>query len=128
MKITEMNNDSLRLIRTAMQSALDKAAKEYGISIRVGSCSYSDSSARFKVEVATVGSRGVVQSKTRSDFALYATRFGLKKSDLGRTITSRGERFEIVGLKVKSSRYPVLGKRLSDGKLFKLPVEAVNGR
>jgi len=125
MKITEMNHDSLGILRTEMQSAMHGVAKKHGVDIRIGACSYLDSNATFKVEVATVGSSGIVRSKTRTDFERYASMFGLKKSDLGRKITYTGERFEIVGLKVKSRRFPILAKRLSDGRVYKLPIEVV---
>lgn len=51
---------------------------------------------------------------------------GLLPEDFGKTITSQGELFKIVGLNLRASRFPVVAERVSDNKRFKMTVVAVN--
>lgn len=52
-------------------------------------------------------------------------RWEMKPEDFGKEIIVRGEVYKIYGCKPKSSKYPILGKDLKSGKVYKLPVYAV---
>jgi hypothetical protein len=49
---------------------------------------------------------------------------GLKPTDFGREVTWNGDKFKVTGVAPRSRKYPVLVKRASDGKGFKLPARA----
>jgi hypothetical protein len=125
MKITRCNQDVVRMLRNEIQKALNKVASTHGVSVRLGSGSYTEQNVRFALEVATIGQDGEVNNREASDFKSMAHLYGLKPNDLGKTVELRGTKFEIVGLRTKSYRFPIMGKRLYDGKIFKLPAESI---
>jgi hypothetical protein len=59
-------------------------------------------------------------TKEATDFNRFAASFGITKK-LGDTFFFRYETYEIVGLKPRSSKYPLLAKNISSGKTFKFP-------
>jgi len=113
--------------RSKLQAAVDAVARELGCEIKVGNASYArdGSNCVFKVELAAIGQDGVAQTQEVKAFATYAMRFGLSPDDFGAEFSHRGSRFRVRGIKPKSTRYPVLAERLSDGKTFKFEAELV---
>lgn len=124
MKITNFDRTNLRMLRQAIDAALEDVGKDYGISIEAGNATFGENIATFKVECATIAKNGKVVSKAAEDFNRYAQMFGLEPSDLGREFTHRGRRYTITGLKPRSHTYPIVATR-DDGKSFKFPVSAV---
>jgi len=126
--IGEIDRHACRLLKAKLQAALDLdnlGFKELGVDVQVGSARFSSSSATFKVEVSIVAADGTVETKTVSDFKRCAQLWGLQPDDFGRTFRSRGIAYEICGGKPGSYKYPILGKRVPDGKVFKFPADVV---
>jgi len=123
--ITSLDKNNLKTLRSAMESALEQVTKQYGVKFRVGSARFSPDAATFKVEVATVSTDGVVNTKKVAEFKHCCHQYGLKEEHLGVYITYNGMQYKISGLFLSSWRYPILADRISDGKTFKLPESAV---
>jgi len=75
---------------------------------------------REAIRIAQAG-----DTKEKDTFALYAPTFGLLADDFGRSFTFRSRTYKIVGCAPKSFKYPILGSRLPDGKVFKFPADHV---
>lgn len=107
-------------------SELQDIEKEYGIKISLGNCTYSDSNATFKLEVSDIGDNGEVMTKEAEDFKRRASLYGLSPKDLGRVIKDplSGEEYTIIGLKTRSTKYPILAKG-KNGKTYKFPVDVI---
>lgn len=124
-KINSLDRTAVRRINDDIQSALDAVAKRYGVQIKVGNSRFSNTNCTTKIDISTVSEGGTVMTKEATDYNRYASSFGLTKK-LGDTFEFRYDTYEIVGLKPRSSKYPVLAKNLSNGKTFKFPTNVIN--
>jgi hypothetical protein len=114
-----MDREKVKALRDKMQEALDAfVGSDNGVVVKVGHASFSDSSVTFKVDVSEIVN-GQVVTKEASAFKAMACLYGLKPEDLGRTFAFRGEKYTVSGLNPKAAKYPICGKRVSDGKGFK---------
>jgi len=112
-------------LRKKLQAALEKVSEELGWKLSLGSCKYY-SVAEFKLEAAPIGETGEAVSKVAEDFKKLARVYGFKPEDLGRQFQYSGYRFELLGLNIKCRKYPVLAKRIQNGKHYKLPIEVAS--
>lgn len=119
------DRDSVRNVRNVLQFALEDVAKKLGVKVNVGAANFTSNNIVFKVEVAKVATGGQVLSRDAEDFKTYAPRWGLKATDLGRSFRYSGEVYTVTGAKPRSYKFPILAKRRSDGKTYKMPVDAV---
>lgn len=125
-KIKNFDRTNIQALRPPIEDALKNLATKYGISVKLGNASFSPSSVTFKLELATISADGLVCSKEVQDFKNYASMFGLKPDDLGKTFKDiNGEVYTIVGAKLHSQKYPILVESASSGKRFKFPERRV---
>lgn len=61
-------------------------------------------------------------------FEIRAFMVGLKAEDFNRVVTLRGRQYQIVEILPNRPKFPVLVKRLPDGKRFKVSVEQLKER
>ena len=125
MEIKTLDRQNIRLINSEINNAVQEVAKKYGVEIKTGSSSYTSNSATTKVVISTVGDDGVVMTREVEDFNNNKELFGITKN-IGDTFSHRGVEFKIAGLMPRSRKFPVLGKRVSDGKEFKFMPVTVN--
>ena len=132
-KISSFNRNNLAQLRPSLQQRLNEVGEEFGIAISLGSMSFSSAEATSRVTMTAVGDNvrtgeSVSDSKARIEFVSHAWKFNLKPEDFGKVVTVSGKSFEIVGLKPRSSKYPILGKDTTSGDVFKLPAESVKSQ
>lgn len=123
-KVTSFNRQNIRQINSELEAALKQVAEKYGLEVKLGNTRFTGDNFTTKVQVATVGEGGITMSKEATDFNRYKTILGINM-DLGQEFQRSGKTFTIVGLKPRSTKYPILAK-CSDGKTYKLPVDLVN--
>lgn len=111
-----MDRPEVKRIREVIQDHLDDLELD-GYQVELGACTFGVD-ARFKLTVAPTNG----ESQTAADFKRYATRFGLKASDLGRTLPDGGV---VVGLKTRNKKYPILVEK--NGRRYKYPALMVKG-
>jgi len=116
--VTRFNEQNLREIREALESALAIVEEETGLSIELGSCRFLPHSAKFKVEVKTVDRDGRAFDEGAANFKVFAKDFGLEPEYLGRVFVSNSIEYTITGLKPRNKKYPIIATR-ADGKSFK---------
>ena len=90
----------------------------------MGNCRYTETDATFKLEVSAISEDGEVLTAEAQAFRRNASLYGLEPDDLGMEFSSRGEAFTLIGLRPRSRKYPMVGRR-SDGKVFKFSEEAM---
>lgn len=125
-KVNSLDRTSVRQINSEIESALKAVAEKYGVAIKVGNSRFSNNNCTTKIEIATVAESGEVLTKEAVDFNRYASSMFQITKKLGDTFEFRYDTYEIVGLKPRSSKYPVLAKNLSNNKTFKFPANAIN--
>lgn len=116
MNIQLDNREHLKLLRREMQEALNAVAAKNGISLHVGSISFSHESAKIKVEAKSGNAVG--KSRYALDFERHYAQFGFQSTDLQRTFSINGNTYFLEGLKPSASKFPVVGRSIT-GKLFK---------
>lgn len=107
-KLTTIDRPACRMLRDELEKELIDLANRLGIRIKVGAGSFTESNVIFKVECAVIDQNGEAQSKTAQDFIRWCGEFGLAPTDLHRTFTMTGKQYKIVGLRIRSRKYPVL--------------------
>ena len=124
MKITKFDRPSLKFLRGEIDTALKAVADKHDIVLKLGNISFSGNNASMKVEASVKNASGEVITKEAEDFKRQAMFYGLEPSDLGKTVTMRGQKYTICGLKPKSTKYPILAKR-GDGAVVKVPLDMI---
>lgn len=108
------------------EAALAELGEKYGVKFNLGNAKIDMSgTVTMKFTAAPIAADGTVASTEASDFKLYARGWGLSADDLKKEIIYGGVRYEIVGAKPRSYKFPILAKNLTDGKNYKLPIEGV---
>lgn len=120
-----MDKRKVRRVRDELQELLNQYARDTGMSVRVGNGRYCDKNVTFRLEVAETAEDGTVLDKEARDFQRLAHQYGFKAEDLGRQFTSRGDCFEITGLRIRAPKLPISVTRVTDGKQFVMPPEIV---
>lgn len=110
----------IKNIRPEIEAALKEVALRHGVVIKCGNGSYTANNFTLKLEASAIdAATGVVFTKEAEAYKRNAAILGLKEEWLNQTFQSyTGESYKVVGLKPKSTKYPVLGER-ADGKVFK---------
>ena len=96
------------------------------VNIYMGNGTYDPpNAATFKVEVRSVNEDGTVYSEEAEAFKTMAHLYGLKSEWLGAKFMAAGIEYTISGLAKRSRKFPILAKRVKDGKTFKFTEDVV---
>jgi len=132
MKLTNIGPNECQAIRMAVANALRAVEEEMGVSINLGHMTYTGSEVRCKMTTRvaqtltlTDGVLANAPSQMERDFIEQAHVYGLDASDLHNNVVLNGNAYEIVGLKPRSRKYPIICKRLVGGKMFKFSAGTV---
>lgn len=124
----QMTKDQLKLLRSELDAVLPEIATKLGMSIKVGNGSYDSTSGTLKVEAAMLNDSGVALTKEARHFKLYATSYGLEADDLNKTFITTHGAFQVTGLSLRSSKFPVLVREVSTGKEYKYGADLVRAK
>ena len=123
-KITKLDKLTVQHIRKRITAALGPLAKELGVAVDLGNCTFGPSNCRFQLKVALLSSDGEAITEEADCFRNNAKLFGFEPDDLGRKFTFRGQSYTIYGLKPKSRKYPIIAQS-GNGKNYKFPCRTV---
>ncbi len=118
----------LKALRDDINKALKSVAEKHGVGLDLGNASYNDQHANFKLKVSSKNESGETITEEMSAFNALHKLYGLEKDMLFKTFMSNGSEYEIIGLKPRSHKYPILARELSSKKTFKFPAEVVKER
>ena len=124
MKVTNFDKPTVKAIRMAMDNALAKVEKEYGITIKTGNARFSGDEVTFKVKANTMGDNGTVNTREANMWNLYADMNGLGHLSVGDTVNLQGKSFTIAGWNTRARKAPV-NITDSNGRGYKCSVEMV---
>lgn len=119
-----MNRGTAKNISDKVMEVLKGLEDELGVTFSGGNGHYDSATFSLKIKATVDSVDGNARTPEMIAFETQAFMFGFEKSDLGKTFKHGGELMEIVGLKPRSKKYPVLGKN-SRGKVFKFPANLV---
>ena len=124
--IKQFDRPTIRDLRDAVNKVLEPVAEEFGIGIKAGNASFTPTEVTLKLACGIKNADGVVETKERQDFRLKAAFLGLSADDLDMEFDHHnGDRYKIVGMKPRSTKYPIICQRAKDGKQFKFPVNTI---
>jgi hypothetical protein len=129
-KIQQFNSKNIDTIRAAIDAKLQEVSQEYGIALTIGGMRYSASEITTRLTVKSIGSdikegESIQEASDRAEFDRYAQSFGLKPEYFGQVVIVNGKRFRIVGIKPRSSKFPILVQEVGSDKVFKLKVSSI---
>jgi len=124
MKVSNFDKPSIKAIRLAMDEALAKVSKEYGIKISTGNARFSADEVTFKVKANVIGTGGVVKTKEADNFELYKNSIGLEWLEVGDQILLQGKYFTLKGYNTRARKSPIQIED-SNGRGYKCSVEMV---
>ena len=107
MKVSNFDKPSIKAIRMAMDIALAKVEKQYGIKISTGNARFSGDEVTFKVKANTISTGGQVQTKEAQNWAMMAQVNGLDGFSVGDTIQLQGKSFTIKGWNTRARKSPI---------------------
>ena len=107
MTISNFDKPSIKAIRIAMDEALAKVSKEYGIKISTGNARFSNDEVTFKVKANVIGTGGVVKTKEAQAWDIYASTQGLGHLSVGDTVQLQGQSFTIAGYNTRARKSPI---------------------
>ena len=124
MKVTNFDKPTIKAIRMAMDNALAKVEKEYGITISTGNARFSGNEVTFKVKANTQSSDGTANTKEADNFELYKNSIGLGWLNVGDQIMLQGKYFTLKGYNTRARKSPI---QIEDtqGRGYKCSVEMV---
>jgi hypothetical protein len=112
--ITNFTKPTLNVLRQDINAALTAVAAKHGITLAAGNISFTPTTCTIKVEAAVTNPEtGRAASREEDNFVALAGFYGLAPTDLGRQVSLSGQTYEIVGLKPKAHKRPVLLKSAS---------------
>ena len=116
-----MNKTDVSQLRKEAQTALDKVAKKYGVTLPIGTIRFGSESIRFSVR----GMAGLGKNNNADPLAVafskYESSTGKK---LGDTINIGGQKLKIVGAKPQNRKYPIIVEGSRGGR-YKVSIQQV---
>ena len=122
MKISNFDKPSIKAIRVAMDKALAKVEKQYGVKISTGNARFSSDEVTFKVKANVIGTGGVVKTKEAQAWEIYASSQGLGHLNVGDTVYLQGKPFTIAGYNTRARKSPI-NITDSNGRGYKCSVQ-----
>lgn len=124
-KIETFNKPQIVQLRSEIDKALDRVAKEYGITISAGNCSFSGNEANFKLKLNTIGEGGTVITRESKMWNLYKSRTNCSHLNVGDTITIQGNPYTLSGYNTRAKKAPI-NFTDSRGNGYKCSIEMLN--
>ena len=122
--IRQLDRSTVAYIRKHLEAALQPLAEQLGVAIDLGGCTFEVSNCRFQLKIAVRDAGGKAITEETESFKHNAKLFGFEPADLGKEFIYQGQSYTICGLRLKSRKYPVIG-RAGNGKSYKFPCRAV---
>lgn len=116
--IQTLDRNVVRMINAEIEAALQQVSQKYGIEIDLGNSRFTNANCDLKVKYSVKTSDGMVMTREAEDYNRYAKMRGFTKM-LGDLITVGGNTYEIAGMKPRSTKYPILAKCTTTGKMYK---------
>lgn len=123
---TNMDKEKIKQFRGDFDKAVEALADRYSVSIDLGNIRYDAHQFTSKITVTEIA-EGVdpEDAKWIESLRKYGYVYGLDEDSYGAKLSRGGEIFDIVGIKPRATKYPIVARKRSDGKLYKLQPDAV---
>lgn len=118
MQIDRIDRATANMISSRIERTLAKLGEELGVEFRTSGGTYASTELDVRVKGRIAG-LDPAQTEEGKAWAWNAPMFGLVKDGVGRRFTWGGDEFEVTGWKTSRPKFPVLARRVLDGREFK---------
>ena len=118
--IKQFDKSTCRQLAEELKIALQAVAKKHGLTLETAGGRFTPIEYTGKLKW-TVGDKSVVAARAKEQWDEGCRILGLKPSDFGREVHSRGQIWRVCGLNPRRSRYPILAQDIN-GRRLKLSV------
>ena len=124
MKLSQFDKSSAKEIRVAMDAALAKVEKQYGIKISTGNARFSAEEIVFKVKANAIDTSGNVKTKEAKAWETIRDAIGLGNLSVGDDVKVQDKFFALKGYNSRARRWPV---EIEDynGRAYKISVDTL---
>lgn len=122
--IKKFDKPTCKFIRAEIDAVLKGVAARYGIKLESGRGNFGDTHFTLKLELSVLDESGVDLS-AKHEFETLALLVGLEPGDFGRQFTFNGDKYELSGINIRSTKRPILAKKISTGARFKFGAETI---
>jgi hypothetical protein len=116
-----INNSKVENIQQQLKKAIEKVEKDNNVKISFGNITYNNAYYTTKMKVISKDD----SSEVSNVFELICKRLGFTQNIIGMQFKGRNGIFEIVDIKTRNHKYPVIAESKSDGKMYKYTVKHV---
>lgn len=102
----QFNSKNLKIVREQLNAVLEVAADQLGITLTTGNISYTGDTFNIKITGVAPDSSGNLMSPIELAYNKLKTDDML---NIGDTFESQGKIFTLVGWKIRSRKYPIVG-------------------
>lgn len=113
-----MNAGQINIVREELNKAIADVLNKYGMTGEIGSVSYNEAGfhSTLKAQVKDVGNG---KSGAQLEYENVARKFGIDPKSFGKTFTSQGKTFRIVGINPRARTMPILAIEIATGAEYK---------
>tara|TARA_B100001093_G_C26332243_1_gene802375 strand:+ start:79 stop:507 length:429 start_codon:yes stop_codon:yes gene_type:complete len=124
MKLSQFDKSSVKEIRVAMDAALAKVEKQYGIKISTGNARFSDEEIVFKVKANAIDTSGNVKTKEAKAWETIRHAIGLGNLSVGDDVKVQDKFFALKGYNSRARKSPI---EIEDynGRAYKISVDTL---
>jgi hypothetical protein len=116
-----INESKIKSVQDKIKAAIAQIEKDEQVKIEFGSCRYNSAYYNTTMKITTL-----VKSEKVSDvFESISKRFGFTQNIIGMQFNSKNGVYEIIDIKTRSRKYPIIAKSLSTGQQFKYSVASM---
>lgn len=119
-QIKEINHDSAKELRVAIQTAFDQIKKDFGLqALELATITMSREGDGFKSQVVCKVDASE-NPKIKAKNAEYSTLLGYDQNIVGENFTLQGRRLKVIEIKIERPKYPIVCQEIGDEKLLKV--------
>jgi hypothetical protein len=116
-----INDSKIKSVQDKIKAAIAQIEKDEQVKIEFGSCRYNSAYYNTTMKVTTL----VKSEKVSGVFESISKRFGFTQNIIGMQFNGRNGIYEIIDIKTRSKKYPIIAKSLSTGQQFKYSVASI---
>lgn len=122
-KITKFTPATLDRVQADIVKALKEVCDKHGIGYKKGGARYSDTTAKFSIELLATAEEGAVNAD-KILFEKYASRKGLNPEAFGVEFEATdGNLYTVSGIKPKGKKYSLLAVAKSNNQQYGMPLD-----
>ncbi len=121
---------TVRRVLDECREALESVAEKNGVTLVRKHCTYGqrEMPVSFKLLIPELNESGEAIDPAQTEFRENAWKVGLKQDDWGKRFNFGPDTFAICGIKPRAKKYPLLGRNVVTGKVYKFEKRVITGQ